>query len=485
MCAALSAPKVVLPLSTGAACLDGSPYAFYFSGNASSSRWSVYFAGGGWCYNESLCAARAVSKLGTSTLQPALGECECPYYGPDGAPDAAQCNCASLVYCDGASFSGFRPQPWPVAGPGRAPSPNNITALTFRGLRNLDSALDYLTTRGLSNASELVVTGGSAGGLSTFLHADRVAARAPRAKVRALPVVGYFLDHPEMGMRMGMAETETGGGGGAPDHRYRSSMDYVRRMQNVTAGPAGALSAACVAAYPSDEPWRCFMSPFMQAFVQTPFFMLNSKFDAWQLGCILDVGCMCPRNTSQAGNQCARGPTTCWSNPAAHNHSAIADSTDSWRTLAQTLAQTPEPGVVAVPLRLAAWPAATASGGNSGSAQPPIVGVNCNSSQRASVLEYGVAFMSALAPVLQEPRNGAFITSCICHGCDWGSLALRGKSAHAHFSNWYYGRTVGAGASAVDARGPNGDGAMGRAGKEPGWENCSDGFYPLPAAHGE
>ena len=113
----LPAPLVRLPLSSGAACLDGSPYAFYFARNRSSTRWSIYFGGGGWCYNETLCAARAASKLGTSTLWPAVGECACPYFDADGSPDGGGCNCASLVYCDGASFSGFRAQPWPVAPP--------------------------------------------------------------------------------------------------------------------------------------------------------------------------------------------------------------------------------------------------------------------------------------------------------------------------------------------------------------------------------
>ena len=117
---ALEAPRILLPLSTGAACLDGSPYAFYFTPNRSSTRWGIEFRGGGWCYNESLCAARAQSKLGTSTLQPATGECVCPFYDASGAPDGASCNCVSLVYCDGASFSGYRAAPWPVAGPGRA-----------------------------------------------------------------------------------------------------------------------------------------------------------------------------------------------------------------------------------------------------------------------------------------------------------------------------------------------------------------------------
>lgn len=169
--ATLGANRVLLPLSTGASCLDGSPYAFYLAANRSSTRWSIYFRGGGWCYNETLCEDRAYSKLGTSTLQPAVGDCECAYFYDDGMPDEEQCNCVSLVYCDGASFSGHRAQPWPIPTP-RA----NVTHLHFRGLRNLNATLDYLAANaGFANATEVVVTGGSAGGLSTFLHADRIA----------------------------------------------------------------------------------------------------------------------------------------------------------------------------------------------------------------------------------------------------------------------------------------------------------------------
>jgi hypothetical protein len=93
-------------------------------------------------------------------------------------------------------------------------------------------------------------------------------------------------------------------------------------------------------------------------------------------------------------------------------------------------------------------------------------------------LQYGTSFLSALAPVLAEPRNGVFISSCICHSCDWTKLTIDNKSAYGHFSDWYSGRTTESSARFVDTRGPNGDGALGRVTREPGWENCSDGFYP-------
>ena len=75
-----------------------------------------------------------------------------------------------LPYCDGSSFTSYRRGPWPV----------NSTALHFRGRSNLDRAMDYLLAHyGLGRARDLILYGGSAGGLATFLNADRVAARLP------------------------------------------------------------------------------------------------------------------------------------------------------------------------------------------------------------------------------------------------------------------------------------------------------------------
>merc|ERR1719221_598699 len=60
-------------------------------------------------------------------------------------------------------------------------------------------------------------------------------------------------------------------------------MRYIFHMQNMSFGQDGGLTKACQAKHPS-EPWLCFMSPHMQDVIETPFFMLNSKYDAWQLG---------------------------------------------------------------------------------------------------------------------------------------------------------------------------------------------------------
>ena len=187
----------------------------------------------------------------------------------------SDCNCIYMPYGDGASFSGYRPDPWPVPGmPGKT--------LTFRGIKNLHATVTWALEHGLKDATEFVLTGGSAGGLSTFLHSDRVAARvraeAPNIKkIVSAPVVGYFLDHDNYAHTSGTPNT--------PDwnkENYTGWMEYIYHMQNLTFGEDGGLTKACEDRHP-DEPWLCFMSPHMNDVIQTPFFMFNSKYDQWQI----------------------------------------------------------------------------------------------------------------------------------------------------------------------------------------------------------
>ena len=353
------------PSTTDApACLDGSPYGVYFRKSPTmSSKYTMFIQGGGWCYDEHDCLSRSKTDIGSSTKWPSTSGCGCMNVKEDGSIDDA-CNCIWLEYCDGASFSGFRAQPWPVNG-------SNHT-LTFRGIRNLDAALDWATENaGLANATEFVLTGGSAGGLSTFLHADRVAARvravAPGTirhgggAIHAAPFTGFFLDHSNF-----QNNTATS---------YDAKVKYIFHMQNLSTGDGGGLMKACQVQYP-EEPWLCFMSPHMARFIETPFFMFNSRFDQWQLANIFQSG---------------------WKTP----------------------------------------------------------------SEKSGVIQYGADFLTDWHAVVAPP-NGAMITTCICHACNWTSFILGAeqKNSFAHYADWVWGRTHGNASLHVDLRPPNGGGVM-------------------------
>ena len=89
-------------------------------------------------------------------------------------------NSARFFYGDGASRSGDVAAP--VAVPG-----NPSQTMWFRGKKSFDAGLDLLLELGMRDAELIVFTGGSAGGLTVFLHLDHVRDRmkieAPAARV--------------------------------------------------------------------------------------------------------------------------------------------------------------------------------------------------------------------------------------------------------------------------------------------------------------
>ena len=101
----------LIPLDTGAACLDGSAYGHYFTPSPSGSdQWTIFLQGGGWCYDENGCLSRSTMSLGSSKFFPQNStDCEC-YNIRDGEP-VTDCNCIFLPYGAGLRI-GLAPSLW-------------------------------------------------------------------------------------------------------------------------------------------------------------------------------------------------------------------------------------------------------------------------------------------------------------------------------------------------------------------------------------
>ncbi len=289
----------------GALCLDGSTPGMYFRparDPAHARKWVLYLHGGGWCYDEDDCAARAYTFLGSSTRFPkTLGFASGPV-GPDPAtnPTFGAWNHALLMYCDGASFAGDRADTVSWADPAR---PGHNMTLYFRGRRILEFALDQLlpgtaaatasTTPsggyGLGSATHVLLSGGSAGGLATYLHADFVqnhlrawsaahGVQSPLVQYRAAPVSGYFLKHST--------------GGAAPQPTYPDELEYVFHMQNASRG----VNADCLAAQAHGQEHLCIFANYSYKHTKTPMFLLQGAVDAWQMGNIWKYDTTCWKN---------------------------------------------------------------------------------------------------------------------------------------------------------------------------------------------
>ena len=202
-----------------------------------------------------LCFARSASRLGSSTLLPVSEGCSCMFFQANGSRDP-DCNCAYLPYCDGASFCGGD------GGGGGGGEPdvdlatrfgnpsNSLTnaSLRFRGLQNLEATLSVLfSDYGLGAATEVVVTGESAGGLATLLHLDRIARRFDqgKVKVRGAAVVGFFVDAPNYQ--------------GDPRNSFAEWMETAVVMQNAIP----ALPPRCIADNPAEQVREGNVSDFL------------------------------------------------------------------------------------------------------------------------------------------------------------------------------------------------------------------------------
>jgi hypothetical protein len=124
---------------------------------------------------------------------------------------------------------------------------------------------------------EVVLTGGSAGGLSTTLHVDRIGELMGADHVAGLPRCGYFPYYNDTchGTIHSIWCNAT------------DQFEFLFKMHNCS----GAMPPACTAANPGQE-WRCFMSPTVVPYVKAPLFFWQSKFDQAQLSIFVDVDCI-------------------------------------------------------------------------------------------------------------------------------------------------------------------------------------------------
>ena len=245
----------------GALCLDGTRPAYWIK-RTNSTKWAIQIQGGGWCYNELDCFGRSGTHHGSiKYLTHTMNEEGVSTLDPSRNPLFYDWNQVLFAYCDGASFTGDREDPIEVQG----------KKIYFRGFRILKALVkNLLDVQGMSKATDVLLTGCSAGGLSTFLHADHVHNMLPAGVTfKAAPMSGYFLNHAnDEGITV-----------------YPDEMKKVFEMHQASAG----LPAACLGSRPQTLSWTCLFASEVYPFVQSPIFVINSMYDSWSMMCIFDA----------------------------------------------------------------------------------------------------------------------------------------------------------------------------------------------------
>ncbi|MED6185998.1 Pectin acetylesterase 12 [Stylosanthes scabra] len=236
--------------STGAVCLDGTLPGYHLDRGFGSgvNSWLVHLEGGGWCNTVRNCVYRKNTRRGSSKYM----ESQIQFTGilsnkAEENPDFFNWNRVKLRYCDGASFSGD--------------SELESEQLQFRGQKIWLAAIEELMFQGMQTADQTLLSGCSAGGLASLIHCDEFRSLFPAStKVKCLSDAGFFLDAVDV----------------SGNRTLRNLFGGVVQLQDVQKN----LPKSCLDQL---DPTSCFFPQNMVQHIETPLFLLNAAYDAWQV----------------------------------------------------------------------------------------------------------------------------------------------------------------------------------------------------------
>ncbi|KAK4486267.1 hypothetical protein RD792_008937, partial [Penstemon davidsonii] len=192
--------------------------------------------GGAWCNTKHDCENRKYSYLGSSSHMKEAYFSGILSSTKTNNPDFYNWNRVYVRYCDGSSFMGDVEEIDPV------------TNLHYRGARIFDAVMEELLAKGMKDASNVILTGCSAGSLATILHCDGFRTLFPgTTRVKCISDGGFFIRAKDLS---GAKKREDYFGGVVALHEI-----------------AKRLPSSCTSR----------MDPGL-----TPLFLLNSAFDSWQ-----------------------------------------------------------------------------------------------------------------------------------------------------------------------------------------------------------
>ncbi|EPS67625.1 pectinacetylesterase [Genlisea aurea] len=164
-------------------------------------------------------------------------------------PDFHDWNIAFVAYCDGSSFMGHVEEVDPA------------TNVTYRGSKIFDAVIDDLLARGMKNANNSILSGGSAGGLATMLNCDRFRSRLPNAnRVKCISDAGFFIYGENL---VGSEQRK----------QFYANVTKLHGMKKF-------LPKKCTSAM---KPYMCLFPENLVNYIETPLLIVDSSFDAWQI----------------------------------------------------------------------------------------------------------------------------------------------------------------------------------------------------------
>ncbi|KAJ6876304.1 hypothetical protein NC652_035619 [Populus alba x Populus x berolinensis] len=206
--------------------------------------------GGGWCNDIQSCLERAQTRRGSTLYMNRLEDFNGILSNNASLnPDFYNWNRVKLRYCDGGSFSGD------------AKFDNGTSVLYFRGKKIWEAIILDLLPKGLMHARKALLSGCSAGGLSSFLHCENFARILPRnTSVKCLSDAGFFMDERDVTL----------------NHTMRNFFENLVSLQGIEEN----LNKNCTSFL--NNPKLCMFPQYFLKYITTPLFILNTAYDVYQ-----------------------------------------------------------------------------------------------------------------------------------------------------------------------------------------------------------
>lgn len=254
-------------VARNAVCNDGSPSGYYFVPSTTGSTvWVIHMQGGGYCYDNASCASRrndpekntSISSVNWESNPPVEDEKGILNPNPLKNPYFYNANRVYMRYCSSDLFSG-----------NRVLTLDGSISWYFRGRAILQATLEDLgsptnpSLPSLQDATKVLLSGGSASGISIFPALDWAAGQLQTmygiTYVKGLSDAGWLVELTPLGPGILPASEQ-----------MQSGYEYWHAQGNI--------DSDCEAANVGNE-WRCYFGSYSYDYISTPLFVYNSQYD--------------------------------------------------------------------------------------------------------------------------------------------------------------------------------------------------------------
>ncbi|KAL0432687.1 UNVERIFIED_CONTAM: Pectin acetylesterase 11 [Sesamum latifolium] len=221
-------------VSKGAVCLDGSPPAYFYDKGygEGADNWVVYLEGGGWCAGTAFCQEWISSK---STLKREQKMQFRHILAPNNI--LIQISITGIEFSLRTAMAHRLWETWKLRHP---------------GARIFDAVMEDLLAKGMKNAKNAILAGGSAGGMATIYHCDGFRTLIPGAtRYKCIADSGLFTP--------------------ADNKNLVGYEKRVHRFDKLIA-------------------FHCHFPENVVRDIQTPLFIIESSYDSFQIFTGLDPG---------------------------------------------------------------------------------------------------------------------------------------------------------------------------------------------------